>query len=297
VTPRGDLFGRREPPRGACGAARHRRFVVGSRGGACSSRCWIPSPSRTAFNGASFHALHTGAARRLFRTYRRPPTSCAHRLRKPDRTRTLLTPSVARRALERQALTCRPRRPIGWSRVGALPFGHASLCDPPPRQARQARRRFRTANTVRTRAPSAGSPRALRPEWFDLARFFTRAVSPTPSSLAASEPASSQAWRVASSYPCRRVRVLSVAGPNAASTTESRCLSPTSATSRHFTSTHDAARFRLHARRARLSTCHDAIVPARSRPRPPHEGEGWPTGTGLGTRLPLAERTDRWSPA
>jgi len=52
--------------------------------------------------------------------FRRPPTSCAHRLRKPDRTCELLALSVARWAQERGL---RPTSPGTASRLRRLPFG------------------------------------------------------------------------------------------------------------------------------------------------------------------------------
>jgi hypothetical protein len=72
-----------------------------------------------------------------------PPTSCAHRLRKPDRTCEPLTPSVAR---------CPPEH-------GLHPM-------PGLRRARLAwdRRRVRTTDTWHARAPSFGLTRTSRPE-------------------------------------------------------------------------------------------------------------------------------------
>jgi hypothetical protein len=79
------------------GASRHLRSSSVPVVGADSSRCRFPSSSSTAFNRGSFHPQRTGAARgHPFRGLRRPPTSCAHRLRKPDRTYELLAPHVAR---------------------------------------------------------------------------------------------------------------------------------------------------------------------------------------------------------
>jgi hypothetical protein len=101
----GDLFGRREPPRGACGAAWHLRSSSILGEGPDSSRCRIPAPSTTAFNRDSFHPLRTGAARRSLGIHRRPPTSRAHRLGKPDRASELLTFYVARWPLKGGLLT------------------------------------------------------------------------------------------------------------------------------------------------------------------------------------------------
>jgi len=91
--------------------------------GADSSRCRIPAPSITAFNRDSFRSPRTGAARRPLRIYRRPPTSRAHRLEKPDRASELLTFSVARWARGGGLLTrtsAAPRRAA--SRPRRLPL-------------------------------------------------------------------------------------------------------------------------------------------------------------------------------
>jgi hypothetical protein len=142
-------------------------FVVGSREGPDSSRCRIPSPSSTAFNRASLHPPaparhgdHPGVI------YRRPPTSCAHRLRKPDRTSELLALSVA--------------RTTPGSRDPPAPLRHL------PCQARRCRRRFRTTAIGRTRTPSVGSTRTLQPERARHRERFTRVASPRTLSLAAS---------------------------------------------------------------------------------------------------------------
>jgi len=75
---------------------------------------------------------------------RRPPNSCAHRLRKPDRTCELLALSVARWAQERGL---RPTSPGTASKAAAAPFRGAATGHHPPRQARRCRRRFRTTAT------------------------------------------------------------------------------------------------------------------------------------------------------
>jgi hypothetical protein len=132
-----------------------------------SSRCRIPSPSSTAFNRGSFHPLRTARhGDRLDGAYRRPPTSCAHRLRKPDRTSELLALSVAR-----------------WARCCGLLTRAPSA---PPCQARRCRRRFRTTATGRARTPSIGSTRALRPERARSRALFTCVASPRTLSPAAS---------------------------------------------------------------------------------------------------------------
>jgi len=56
----------------------------------------------------------------------------------------------------------------------------------PPRQIRRCRRRFRTTATGRTRTPSLGSTRTLRPEQAQLRSLFTFTASPRTLSLAAS---------------------------------------------------------------------------------------------------------------
>ncbi len=91
----------------------------------------------------------------------RPPTSCAHRLRKPDRTCELLALSVARWARGRGL---QPAPPSTASDLRRLPRGTPHAGHLPPRQARRCRRRFRTTATGRTRAPSVGSTRTLRSE-------------------------------------------------------------------------------------------------------------------------------------
>jgi len=114
---------------------------------------------------------------------RRPPTSCAHRLRKPDRTLELLALSVARWAHGRGLLTPRLRaRPHG--RDGSLTGRRNQR--PPPRQIRRCRRRFRTTATGQTRTPSLGSTRTLRPEQAPPRSLFTRTASPHTLSSAAS---------------------------------------------------------------------------------------------------------------
>jgi len=73
-------------------------LVVGFRCGVGQFALPIPAPDDTAFNRDSFSpprpARHGGHHEG---TDRRPPTSCAHRLRKPDPTCEPLTPSVAPR--------------------------------------------------------------------------------------------------------------------------------------------------------------------------------------------------------
>jgi hypothetical protein len=87
------------------------------------------------------------------RTHRRPPTSCAHRLRKPDRTYEPLTLSVARRPRRLRAPPAPRRAPKGVPRTSS----EDAVPGTPPRQTRWTRRWFRTTSTERTRAPSIGS--------------------------------------------------------------------------------------------------------------------------------------------
>jgi hypothetical protein len=103
----------------------------------------------------------------------------------------------------------RPRAP---TRASAAPLGVASSRDGSPRgdavtgrlppcQARRCRRRFRTVATERTRTPSIGSTRALRPERARPRLLFTRVASPRTLSLAASPFCLVKGRQVASSYP------------------------------------------------------------------------------------------------
>jgi len=102
-------------------------------------------------------------------------------------------------------------------RVSTAPFGDAAIRRLPSRQIRRCRRRFRTTTTGRTRTPSIGLTRALRPGRARPRLLFTRVVPPRTLSLAASlaavpgpqpfgwtpfgwSPASSKAGVVASSY-------------------------------------------------------------------------------------------------
>jgi hypothetical protein len=96
----------------------------------------------------------------------------------------------------------------------------------PPRQTRWARRRFRTTSTARTRAPSIGSTRTLRPERARPCLLFTRtAFAPHP--VACREP-----WpprqRQAGRFKLSRLRHDSPLGSSLGR--QERCVSPTSAT-------------------------------------------------------------------
>jgi len=119
-------------------------------------------------------------------TFRRPPTSCAHRLRKPDRTYELLALSVARWTRRCGLRPAAPSTPKGGLRITTAPLRGATTGHLPPRQVGRCRRRFRTTTTGRTRAPYVGSTRTLRPERAQPRLLFTRTASPRTLSLAAS---------------------------------------------------------------------------------------------------------------
>jgi len=119
-------------------------------------------------------------------TFRRPLTSCAHRLRKPDRTYELLALSVARWTRRCGLRPAAPSTPKGGLRLTTAPLRGAMSRHLPPRQAGRCRRRFRTTTTGRTRAPSVSSTRTLRPERAQPRLLFTRTASPRTLSLAAS---------------------------------------------------------------------------------------------------------------
>jgi hypothetical protein len=105
---------------------------------------------------------------------RRPPTFCAHRLRKPDRMCEPLTLSVTRR----------PRR---WA-------GSDPRLQVTPRQARRDRRRVRTPDIEQTRTPSVGSTPRLAVREVDFALVvYLHALYPAPCRLLQERPASSKA--------------------------------------------------------------------------------------------------------
>jgi hypothetical protein len=183
-------FGRREPPPGACGAGRHLRSSSVLVDGPDSSRCRIPSSSTTAFNRGSCHPLRVVRhGDRLGGTYRRPPTSCAHRLRKPNHTDELLALSVARRTGCCGLLPAYRRRHRARPAAAAVGLGRRPPDEPerlpserlepcgPSRlgSARCSRASPRPAPCRPPRAPSTSSkvgrsPRAIQEE---------RCVSPT----------------------------------------------------------------------------------------------------------------------
>jgi len=79
-----------------------------------------------------------------------------------------------------------PAPPSTASGLRRLPRGAPHAGHLPPRQARRCRRRFRTTTTGRTRTPSLGSTRTLRPERTRLRSLFTCSASSRTRSLAAS---------------------------------------------------------------------------------------------------------------
>jgi hypothetical protein len=153
------------------------------------------------------------------RTHRRPPTSCAHRLRKPDRTCEPLTLSVASRPRGERA----PTR-----------FSRGALCAPseddvpraPRRQTRWTRRRFRaTSNRTNQSAFHRIDPDlAIRA---DSAALVVHAHGLAPHPVARREP-----WpprqRQAGRFELSRLRRESPLGSS--SRRRERCVSPTSAT-------------------------------------------------------------------
>jgi len=122
-----------------------------------------------------------------------------------------------------------PAPPSTASGLRRLPRGTPQTGHLPPRQTRRCRRRFRTTTTVRTRTPSLGSTRALRPERARLCSLFTCTASPRTLSLAASLglPRQRPAGRLELSRSFTRLVRACAKGPE-------RCVSPRSATdSRH----------------------------------------------------------------
>ena len=128
---------------------------------------------------------------------------------------------------------CPLRRPLRDRTFGARDdslagYRHAGIPRLPPRQVRRDRRRFRTTDNRRTRAPSIGSTRTLRPEWARPRLLFTCMASPSTLSLAAIPSNLVKGRRFASNY-------LFVPGYDGGYAPKSpglreRCFSPTSAT-------------------------------------------------------------------
>jgi hypothetical protein len=126
-----------------------------------------------------------------------------------------------------------PRFPRSGLRLATSPRGDTVTGYLPPCQGRRCRHRFRTATTGRTRTPSIGSTRTLRPEQAWPRALFTCVASPRTLSPAASPIRLVKGRQVASSYPelARTAVPLPAQGPRSL---RERCVSPTSATdSRH----------------------------------------------------------------
>jgi hypothetical protein len=140
------LFGRCEPPRGACGASRHLRsssvLVEGSDGSRRRDQLRVARLLTVKASAPSHHGAARGS---LTGIHRRPPTSCAHRLRKPDHACELLAPSVAPRIRWARAPIPRLRAPC---RV--VPLDRFGPCGTPrPRDLRCARFAATTAGLER----------------------------------------------------------------------------------------------------------------------------------------------------
>jgi hypothetical protein len=160
-----------------------------------------------------------------------------------------------------------------WSR--RLPLRGRRGPELPPCQARRCRRRFRTTTTGRTRTPSVGSTRTLRPERARLRLLFTRVASPRTLSLAASHvlPRQGPAGRFELSRDPGTTSPSPARGPRSP---RERCVSPTSATdSRH---EHPAVRSIPGRTPVRAAPC------GVSRPRAPTHPGREPRRQGLGTR-------------
>jgi hypothetical protein len=174
--------------------------IVGSRERGGQFALPLPAPGGTAFHRESFGVLRRGAARGSPEgIHVGRMTSCAHRLRKPDRTSQPLTSSVARRPRARSLLVPRPggRPPQSLRHARGL------------RRARLAgdRRRVRTAESGRTRTPSIGSTRTLRPGWASRVRCSRSRPAPHPVACRDPGPASSKAdWSLQTipTLPCAR---------------------------------------------------------------------------------------------
>jgi hypothetical protein len=196
------FFSRCEPPRGACGTSRHRRSSSVLVEGSVSSRCRFQLRVARLLTVKASAPSHHGAARRsLTGTYRRPPTSCAQRLRKPDRMCELLAPSVAPRIRRHGLLTRAPEHPVGWPLSSPTPLRVSATSRPPLRRIRRDRRRFRTTdNRESVRLPS-DRPGPCGPGGLGRACCSRARASPRTLSLAAIPACLVKGGRVASSYP------------------------------------------------------------------------------------------------
>jgi hypothetical protein len=267
-------LGRSEPPRGACGAARHLRSSSVLVEGSDSSRCRDQLRGIRLLTVVAFTRSRTGAARRSpAGIYRWPPTSCAHRLRKPDPTCELLAPSVALRNRDCGLLPAPPSTLSGGPLPCRLPRGA-------PR--RDDFRRARSAVTAvglgrrTTNEPEhlpSDRPGPCGPSGLGHACCSRAWLRPAPCHLPRSRAGLVKDWLVASNYPV---------------SPRERCASPTSATD----STTRAPCGLLDSRPRPVQR--DASRrPARSSTSSP-----WAyghTATRLGPRLRLPDEPTRWS--
>jgi len=210
-----------------------RRFSPKGRNG---SRRRIPSPSSTAFNRGSFHPSHTARhGDHPEGTFRWPLTSCAHRLRKPDRTNELLALSVARwprRCGLRPAATSTPK---GGLQIAAAPFRGT----PRPDTFHRARLTVVAVGLERRppdepeRLPSARLE-PCGPSGLSRACCSRAQPRPAPCRLLRAWVCLVKGRLVASSYPALPRTALPLPARQRRVTTRERCVSPTSATdSRH----------------------------------------------------------------
>jgi hypothetical protein len=207
-------------------------FVVGSRRRV--GQFALPSPLPRVARLLTVVAFTRGVPARhgdlLLGTFRRPPTSCAHRLRKPDRTHELLALSVARWTRVRGLRPAASSAPKGGIRITTAPLrdavtGHFHRARPAVAAVGLERR----PPAKPERLPSDRA-RALRPEWARPRLLFTRTASPRTLSLAASLglPRQGQTGRLELPRDSREPPC------DGRVTPRERCVSPTSATdSRH----------------------------------------------------------------
>jgi len=202
-------FGRSGPPRGACGAARHRRTHRRFPGEGRSVRA---AASSSGWHGFSPWELQLASPRRDTEITRGWPSSAA-RPPAPIGWGSL----TGRANLWRPLSHGSPERAASFAAPRRAPLALLAECAELHR-ARPAgdRRRFRATASERTRTPSIGSTWALRPGRAGRRSLFTFALLPRTLSPAVShaEPRQRPAGRFRLS-PCEH---------------EERCVSPTSAT-------------------------------------------------------------------
>jgi len=163
---------------------------------------------------------------------RRPPTSCAHRLRKPNRTCGPLALPVARR-LRSSASTPRPDvLSSPCSRPGFLrPLPTTQLERTPPRQTRIPRRRFRTATSPEPERLPSDRPSTLRPKR-TVSRLLSHLHATAPHPFVCRDPIQprQKAWRSLQTTPL--VRGSPCGSPRPCGEDAShQCLQPTYVTS------------------------------------------------------------------